>query len=364
MNNLAIHTRRQRGWALLETAVAMSLFGLLAVAVVTTVGKTAGQAETAHAAEATGRAENALLGYARQNARLPRPEGSTESKTRPGYVEGWLPADVIDMPGSVRMRYVVEASLIDAPALYQPDPLKLAAGHLAPRGGVTILDLCWKLMELERKGTALPGGMRMGFGVQQATSAESGAPLQLDGIWLGDTASGTPPSGVRLGTRTRGFGELAAALGCVTHLSQLSASIRSTAASMDFVKLANQEVELRQLGLSLSQDSVLNLQWRLINWGIGMQKFVFSLGLEAISSETTPTAWITGPLNEASLALVIAGTAWLLDVTRKNLESGKVGLEKAKVALAQAKTRVTQLEAELHANADLAARLQTSGIDP
>jgi type II secretory pathway pseudopilin PulG len=356
--------RRQRGWALLETAVAMSLFGLLAVAVVTTVGKTAGQAETAQAAQATERAENALLGYARQTARLPRPEGGTASKTRPGYVEGWLPANELGLTGTARMRYVVEASLLDTPALYQPDPLKLAAGHLDPRSSVGAIDLCWKLMEIERKGTALPGGMRMGFGVQQAFSGDSGAPLQLDGVWLGDAVSGTPPSGIRLGTRTRGFGEMASALGCVTHLSHLSASIRSTAASIDLVKLAEQEVVLRQLNLNLSEDSVLNLRWRLANWSIGIERFALALVLETVSSSTSPVAWITGPLNQISLSVVIAGTAWLLDVTRKNLESSEKGVEKAKASLAQAQARVAQLTAELKASADQSARLQTSGIDP
>jgi type II secretory pathway pseudopilin PulG len=358
--------RLQRGWALLETAVAISLLGLMIVAVVKLSGTATGNIESRETLQSVEHAENALLGYASAHARLPAPKNAAASASRPGYVEGWLPASELGMKTPGRIRYVVESSLIATPAVYDPDPLDLAAGNLSGRTTVNALDLCAKLMQLEQAGQALPGGMRLGLGVQQAASGESGAQVELDHIWLGDETTGTPPSGVRLATRTRGFGEFAATLGCFTRLSQLSNSVKATATAVDLLKLAQQEVALRQLNLNLAEDSLLNLKWRLVNWSVALEKFVFLVGLETVSQRTTSVSVVTGAMNLASLATVIAGISWLLEITATNIKKGEVGVEKSKAALTLAQAYAGQIRAELKAHADAAAadQLQSRGLNP
>jgi hypothetical protein len=349
---------------LFETALTLSLVGLLTAAALTTIDATQATIESEFVVRDTEHAENALLGYAQVNAHLPAPEEATPSATRPGYVEGWLPTGVLGLRVKGPMRYIVEASLVDAPTPYDPDPLRLTNGRIVANPHVNGLDLCWQLMQIERAGTALPGGMRLGFGVQQAATRDSGTPYQADRIWLGDETPGTPPPGVRLGLRTKGPGEFASTLGCFNRFSQLGAGVRSTAAAFDLLRLARQETALRQLNLDLANDSLLNTRWRLINWSIAIEKFNFSLILEILSAKTTAVSGVTRPLNIISLGTAIAGTAWLLDVDRKGVEKGKVGVDKARAAFAAAQAHMARIQAEFETQARRAEQIQTEGLNP
>lgn len=356
--------RASRGAALFETALTLSLVGLLTMAAVTTIDKTQATIGSDFVVRDVEQAENALLGYAQVNAHLPPPDEVVPSTTRPGYVEGWLPAGVLGVRVKGPMRYIVEASLVDAPTPYDPDPLRLTDGRIVANTHVNGLDLCWRLMQIERAGTALPGGMRLGFGVQQAATRDSGTPVQPSQIWLGDDTDGMLPTGVRLGLRTQGPGEFASTLGCFGRFSQLGAGVRSTAAALDLLRLARQETALRQLSLDLANDSLANTRWRLINWGIAIEKFNFSLVLEILSAHTTAVSKVTGSLNVIALGTAIAGTAWLLDTDRKGVEKGKVGVDKARDALAAAQAHLARIQAEFEVQARRTEQIQTEGLNP
>lgn len=361
------HPGRRRGphgWILIESALTLSLVAVLTVTTFTAIDRIQGRLASDLALQDLERSENALVGYAQAHARLPAPDDGAPSATRPGYVEGWLPLDALGLSSTRRMRYIVEASLLHAPPPYDPDPLRLTAGRIGARGTINGLDLCWQLMRLERAGTALPGGMRLGFGIQQAVWPHSGAPFDASQMWLEDASPGTPPAGVRLDTRTRGPGEFAATLGCFERFSRLSAGVRSTAAALDLLRLARQEMTLRQLNLDLIEDSLLNMKWRLINWSIAIEKFVLSMVLEFIGMETTPISIAKSILNVISLAGAIAGTSWLINTDREGIDKGNEALDQLRTRRDHAKAQVARLQAEVEAQTRRTLRLQASGLNP
>ena len=356
--------RKQRGWSLLETAIATTLLGVMIVAVVTTARKASDDAEIRHVVSETERAENALLGYSKTNSRLPMPDDAAASPSRPGYIEGWLPVAALGMQDlSSRIRYVVAQPLTVTPAIYNADPAGLGAGKIDVRTTVNGLDLCATLMRRERAGDALPGGMRMGYALQQAVSTESGQPLGLAQSWLGDTASGTLPANVRLDTRTRGFGEFAASLGCFARFAALSREVRSVAVAIDMRRLAGQELALRTVNRDMGGDSARNLDWRMVNWTTGVAKLNVDLGMEAVSAITAVETKASSLANIASMTIGLSGLAWLLKITGEGIiatEASNAAGDEAKKA---AEARVDALQLEIDRYTARANQLQKKGLD-
>ena len=357
-------TQEQRGWSLLETAIATTLLGVMIVAVVTTARKASDDAEIRHVVSETERAENALLGYSKTNSRLPMPDDAAASPSRPGYIEGWLPVAALGMQGlSSRIRYVVARPLTVTPAIYNADPADLGAGKIELRTTVNGLDLCATLMRRERAGDALPGGMRMGYALQQAISTESGQPLGLAQSWLGDTASGALPANVRLDTRTRGFGEFAASLDCFARFAALSREVRSVAVAIDMQRLANQELALRTVNRDMGGDSERNLDWRMVNWTTGVTKLNVDLGMEAVSAITAIETKASSLANIVSMTAGLGGLAWLLEITGEGITATKASNAVGDEAKKAAKARVDELQLEIDRYTVRANQLQKKGLD-
>jgi type II secretory pathway pseudopilin PulG len=330
--------KRQSGWSLVETAIATALLGMMVVAVITTARKATDNVVMQQRADDTERAENALIGYTRSHARMPTPDASTPSPSRPGYIEGWLPATELGIHGLTgRIRYVVAKSLAEPQAIYSPDPLNLAGGAINVRTKANGLDFCATLMRRELAGDALPGGMRLGYALQQAVSNESGLPVALSQSWLGDTVSGPLPAGARLNSRTRGFGELAESLDCFARFSDLSRDVRATAVSIDLGRLAEQEIALREVQLQMGNDSRLNNEIRMAAWGLGGLKLASDAVMETVTILTSPTATVAGAANVASLWIVVAGLADLLELTGKNIAGAEKDKTAQEAAIASAK---------------------------
>lgn len=355
----------QRGWLLLEAAIATLLIGLLVVAVTTTARKATEDAESRRTASDTERAENALVGYAKSNSRLPAPRDAAPSPSRPGFIEGWLPVADLGMNdmSSNAIRYVVAQRLTVQPTIYNADPANLGAGNVKVRTTVNGLDLCASLMRRERAGDALPGGMRMGYALQQAISTENGKPLGIAQSWLGDAASGALPANARLDTRTRGFGEFAASLDCFARMAALSRAVRSVAVASDLKTLADQEFALRDVNLDMSHDSLRNSQWRMVNWSLGEAKFLADLQMEAVSTITSTTGIAAGVANMVSLTTVIGGTAWLLEYTGERIKASEKSVAAGTLARDAATNYQTQLQHEVDSYALQANALQNKGLD-
>ncbi len=355
--------RRQRGWSLLETAIATALLGMMVVAVVTTAKKATDTVAVRQAADDTERADNALFGYTRTHARMPVPDDSAASPSRPGYIEGWLPVTALGIDGLTgRIRYVVAESLTLPQSIYVPDPTGLGGGAVNVRTTANGLDLCANLMRRERAGDALPGGMRMAYALQQAIGKESGLPLAIAQSWLGDSASGPLPADTQLNLRTRGYGEMATALDCFAKFSDLSRDVRSTAVAIDLRRLAEQELALRQLQHEMGEASRLNAQLRMTAWGLGGAKLGVDAVMETVTLLTSAEVTAAATLNVVSLGLLVAGLAELLEVTVKSLAAA-AEVEKAEsAAIKGAESLRNQFAREISRQALRANTLQDKGL--
>lgn len=357
-------SRGQRGWALVETAIATLLLGLMVVAVLTTARKATDDTRVQQSASDIERAENALLGYAKAHAGMPPPDQPAASPSRPGYIEGWLPAATIGIDGvAVRIRYVVAQSLTLPQAIYSADPAKLGEGAIEVRTAVNGLDFCATLMRRELAGDALPGGLRMGYALQQTTGKEDGSSSGLAQSWLGDTASGPLPAGTQLSTRTRGFGEMATGLDCFARFATLSRDVRATAVAIDLRRLADQDVALQQVKLDMGDDSRLNNELRMTGWGLGGLKLASDAVMEAVTMATSSEATVTGAVNVASLGLLVAGIGELLKVTGENIAGGAAAKRASEAAVASAKAFRDQLDQEVDRQRLRANQVQEKGLN-
>ncbi|RZL56964.1 MAG: hypothetical protein EOP70_05275 [Variovorax sp.] len=355
---------RQRGWSLVEAAIAAALLGLMVVAVVTTARKATEDVDVRQTASDIDRANDALLGYTRAHARMPMPTDAAASPSRPGYVEGWLPVAGLGIEGlSTRTRYVVAQALTLPQPIYLPDPAKLAGGAIEVRTTANGLDFCATLMRREIAGQALPGGMRLSYALQQASSGVNGGPTAPPQIWLGDTASSAVPAGTQLTTRTLGFGELATGLDCFTRFAELSRDVRAAAVAMDLRRLADQELALREVQHDIGNDSRLNNELRMTGWGLGGAKLAVDLAMETVTMFSSPDATVASALNVASLGLVVAGLAELLEVTGRNLVAAPAAIAAENAAIESATHYRDQLQREVARRQQRANQLQDKGLN-
>ncbi|MGI4779273.1 MAG: hypothetical protein ACRYGA_14365 [Janthinobacterium lividum] len=336
----------------------------MVVAVVTTARKATNDAELRRTTSDTERAENALFGYLKANARLPAPDDAAASPARPGYIEGWLPLQVLGVEGLTgRIRYVVAQTLAVPQAIYLADPGGLGQGAIKKRTAANGLDFCATLMRQENAGTALPGGMRLSYALQQTVSTASSVPAGLAQSWLGDAAPGPLPSDVRLDTRTRGFGELATGLDCFSRFATLSRDVRATAVAIDLRRLADQEVAFREVNKEIGDASRINNKIRAAVWSTGGLKLAVDAGMMTITSLTSPDATIAGDLAAAGLLLVVAGTADLVKYTTDNIIAGVEAAKVDEAAVATAKSYRNALDIETKRQTLLANQAQDKGLE-
>jgi type II secretory pathway pseudopilin PulG len=297
--------RNQRGWSLLESAVATALLGVLVVATLSATDPVRSQEDYASSAELLARAEDAVLGFALAHDRFPMPLDARPSPGHPGAVEGRFPASIAGMSFGP-LRYLVDESLTRAPeAHYRPDPLGLAGDLIAPRQAANGLDLCATLLAANR---SLAFGLRVD---------------ETEPAWHGHAESATH-------------------LGCLEKLSRLAVAVKATVAAADLGRLADQNVAFRTLLVDNAETSMTNLHWQQANLGAGLTRFALDAVQHVVQLKSTPVvlAKETGTL--ASIAAGMAATA-------VSLEQNRVALDAARAKLPQVRQ---QLEAAVrHAQA-------------
>lgn len=326
---------RQRGWSILEAAVVTALLGVMTAVVWRAVESTGKKQAAAEEWQAVQGAADAVYGAALVNFRFPAPEDAAPSPGRPGYVEGWLDPEKLGLKGYRKIRYLVDAALLDVPGIYQPDPLRLAGGAIKTRASkdVNLLDLCHLLVDREHSGLALPGGMRLAFAVQEAVNAENPG-ASYTSLWLGDGASAAVPAGVEFGTQTAGYGEAAARMGCMKLMAEVAVSAKATMVRADTVKLMDQEVMFDRMALTAAEETVVNLSWRMANWSLGISMIAWQTPLLFVQMKTTPLAYGVTAAGFASSALAIAGLGIFLNQTDEALKSAKKSLPEARLTVA------------------------------
>lgn len=294
---------RQRGWSLLEGALATALMGLIAVAVLSTLEAAGRQEIPAEAEQYLARAEDALLGFALTRFHLPEPLDAMPSPGHPGVVEGWLPAAALGLSGSQPVRYRVDGTLTRLPSmLYRADPLRLAGNLIEPRHAANGVDFCVALLWGGGRVPAGGGEVQPGL-VLQAIEADS-RPL---------------PGRAPAVTRSRGHGELASRLGCIEKLSAIAAAVKATVVAADLAALAAQRVDFRRLLAAAARQSQANLEWQEANLAASMTRYSLEQMLVTMQMKTKAVEMTKSIATMVTIATAMAGNAISISQAREGL---------------------------------------------
>ncbi len=234
--------RRQRGVGLVQALLLIVLVGAAVVAGVTLLRSSIPADQAARQEQALRWADEALVAYAAEHARLPCPVASPTAAATACVAageKGWLPLRALEAvhPGGsgpdVPLRYMVyrgvgDSDLAVASNAFSPHTWERTALNLDPVNG---LDLCAKLATAARETATTPAANRarttdasgatlnVAYGLVAAGPTPGDAGGRFDGLNQQPGAVVEAPS---LGadsryddrTRVRGFGSLAETLGC------------------------------------------------------------------------------------------------------------------------------------------------------
>ncbi|RYX96237.1 MAG: hypothetical protein EOO28_08040 [Comamonadaceae bacterium] len=319
----------QRGWSLVEGAVVIALLGLMAVVVLSTLESSRRQQSIPAVERDLARAEDAVFGYALARFHFPVPTGAAPSPGRPGFVEGWFPAQPTGFPGvaSRAMRYRVEESLTRLPdILYRPDPLSLAGHLIADRVAANGVDFCAALFNGVRADSTLKGDVQPAFSLE---SVDPNVTVDMDmdvdvnvnvnvnvNVDVNRSFNDMKPQRI---TRSAGRAASASRLGCLARLSNLAAAVKATAASADLGKLAAQRVAFRALLVAIAAQSVSNLEWQEANLAAGMTRYALDETFTLAQLKSTPLNLAKGFGTLVTISVAIAGTAISISQTRASL---------------------------------------------
>lgn len=234
--------RAQRGFGVLQALLLVVLVGAAVVAGITLLRSSTPADQAAQQEQALRWADEALVAYAAEHARLPCPVSSPTAVATacvaPGE-KGWLPLRGLEAvhPGgagpTVPLRYVVyrgagDGDLAVASNAFSPHTWERTAHNLAPVNG---LDFCEKLADAARESATTPRSDRartidasgatinIAYGLIAAGPTPGDAGGRFDGLNQQPAAAIEAPS---LGadsryddrTRVRDFAALAETLGC------------------------------------------------------------------------------------------------------------------------------------------------------
>lgn len=356
---------RQKGWTLLEAAVAVALIGLISVTVLTSIKVVEGGNETVRQNDFLLRAEAALAGSVIQgNFHLPPPLDAIPSPKRPGYIEGWLPNSLLGLQSSKRVRYLVDESLISKPtAIYEADPLQLSDGLIMARSQINGLDFCMTVMKNEMAGTALPNGMRAAFVLQEVLSTGK-LHGDVNSLWLAGDSSDSAPENVQLETLSSGYLEFLENLGCLQKFSQLSVGTKATAVQAELVKLAGQTVELERLQLISHNQALDSSIHQLANRSLTLTSFAIDAAVTGLQMAMDYGAIPLGILKLTGTSANIVGTSVLIASLKKTLDSQRKNIVKTQAAIETSVAYEKELQALLATTAAKTNRDQIAGLNP
>ena len=361
--------RRQlhRGWTLVELAVVIAGVGLLVALLWPLFQRLLVQGRSSSSDPYSWQVQQAIEGFAAVNLHLPEPLEAVDSPSRPGFVEGWLPAAALGLPDTPRVRYMANKTLTTAPAtILQADPAWLAGGVVGERSDHNGLDFCYAALLQDRSGPLTPAGHRASYAVQTATT-QQGSPAKQVPLWLPDEGVAAPVDKT-LDTATAGHLQLLGRLGCVDRLARLSNAVKRTATEQDLLKLAKLSVDYETLNLKGAEESITNLEWREANWSVGLTAFgvqtLMAVTQLATAKEVSLASVGKVAAGLVSISLATAAASVFLDQTGKALAAAKEGYP----SVVKAKDDAVAYEAEMQALVDESVRQvqvwQTKGLQP
>ncbi len=336
--------RAQGGWSLLESVVVVALTGLMAVGLWRTLEAVDRASRVEEARSLVQRAEDALHGRLLRDHALPPPDAARLRPQQPQHFEGWLPQGVLAAVPPNTIRYLVDRTLVAAPAVrYRPDPMVLnGSGTLGPRaiGG---LDVCLALARREQSNTTLSPAnpMRLAFALRRHDAVAGPPPDSFVLDWQGQAAG--PDAPAQAGLRTLGYGELMDRLGCVPAFARLATEVKAMALAGDLMAQADLNVVFRHHAVRATRESMINALWRIVNSSVRLATATWDTLSALVTITTTPMGFFSAGATLAGFAAEAATWIMLLDFSKDVYESARDALPGAEAALVQAQAHRAQL---------------------
>lgn len=293
----------QRGFSLLEMAMVLLVMGAVGLVAWRLVPVLVQAADSEGTERQLQQVEQALLGFALANGRLPCPDSDGDGAENCGGQAGQLPLRTLGLSLAVPVRYAAAPALTTAQLRYVP-PMPGA-----PARSAGLLDLCVALRDAQRSGLAASAqvaGMDVAFGV---AAPRQGQPVRAAGRQF--PAPGDPAAHEL--ARTPGLPATFARLGCPARLAQADALALRVRAAEQAVPVASAAVDFQQLALAVRD---ANLVMALAREAIAAADLAVAVAAGVTGTVlTVQTAGAVAPAVAAAAAAVVAATANLIATT-------------------------------------------------
>lgn len=360
----AVRPRRQRGWSLVEAVVVVMLMGFTAAGLWKTMELVKGNESGEQTRELVERAQHALQGHLMRDHVLPSPVDAAPSPGRPNHVEGWLPVDVLGSEPPRRIRYVVDQALLGIPVQYRSDPMGLlSAGDLPPRNVANGLDACLRLIQRETANVSTSGSFRVAFGVQTRGVAGSAGTAAQEFV-LENPLATTPGTAEQISTRAVGYTELVHQLGCFPAFARLATEVKAAVLATDLQDQADLNVQLHDLLVRATRESIVNATWRIVNASIRLAVSTWNTAQAMVTMATTPLGLATAAGTLA--AFTVEATLWgtLLKLSGESLAANRAALPVAQAAQVAAQNYAQDMAQQRAWHLGRAAAFQSQGVMP
>ncbi|QDW67455.1 PulJ/GspJ family protein [Luteimonas granuli] len=243
---------RQRGFSLVELAVALSIAALLGVLAFSLLPLGNQVLDADRQQQELARAEQALLGHMRSHGHLPSADVNGDGRAD-GATVGWLPVSDLGLPSRMRLHYQVEPGLISGLPDDLFDPVLPPSDQPSAVGNG--LDLCMRLLLNQRVGITTAGlGLPVAYylghsGVAGHRLIEAGAQWQP----TAQSLPGSADAPTALATVAAGPGELAARLSCPDRLARAQGSAQATYAAHSALRMTEFNRRFREFDILIAQ---------------------------------------------------------------------------------------------------------------
>ncbi len=356
--------RQGAGWTLVELAVVLIVVALLTIIALPLLPLGARMSEEELAARRMQEAEQALLGYALSNFRLPMADIDDDGIEDGGALSGRLPVATLGLSDDTPMAYSVNAFLASPvnAGLYNPS-LPALDGQPAPPMLANGLDLCVQLGQL-----LVPTGGSIPPAFALAHRLPDGAGNSLLTTNLPGTADGAASG---LLSTALGTGELYSRLGCTDRLARAWAAAQSARTANSQYRLAEQHVAIRDFYVEIAKLDKQNAKTQVGYAAFDMAFAVVELALGAVAA--VPDLAPPDDAFKVTVAItqIAVGTAALGLAIKALVDAADQGVKDADAAYDNAEARQTIARDQLERMKQLrqaattrAQLLDTYGLEP
>jgi len=366
--------RRQRGYSLLELALAMVVMGVIAAMALSLTPRLTGLFQKNTQSGKLLRVDRALTGFALAHSRLPCPDNNADgNEDCGGAAVGGIPYQTLKMsrPASNRrgigLRYAVYRNANAIPS-QDADLAVLKDRYVpllpsAPPVNLNGLDFCLAVRTAAR-ASASNALAHVGSGVQNVAYAiaDPGVNGTFDGL-NGATGAAFEQPDRALATayddavRAVGFNELASSLDCASTLAKVNGLARATFVAADMARLADLYQQFRDFSVRVNDTNLTLAGVSLANAIMDETNAIAALALSVAGAfESFGAAAVVGiagataalAVSTAGIALAGTGLAGAVDskaTAQTQQTAANTSLAKANTFAAQQRTMVASADA-------------------